>query len=757
MTVLAPRATVYGQQAGSLKVKTITCEGVAERNLGYVRDVLGIRPDDTVTRADIDAGIKRILRTGRFLTASYDLRDSEGGVNLVLIVVERALVNAVLFEGNVQFSSNRLAKSVGVAAGDNIDWFAIRGGQEAVRSVYREAGFTEVVVTFDRKRLEESGVLVYRIEEGVRVRIRKILFEGNSVFDDGELLLQIVSRPAFGILIPGSFDEDRVQADASSLQAYYRDSGYLDARVSFQRAFSDDGEDLTLTFLIAEGTQYFTESITINGNEVIDDAEILEFISSKVDEPIRRPFIDNDVKAIRSKYWEMGYIYVSVKSERVFSDKRDLAQIIFEISEGEQFRVGRVSVRGNARTRDKVVRRALNLYPPDDLFDLNEAKESEKRLQRTQIFESASVYPIGDTPGRRDVVMDVRETQRHGDFIFGLGVTSNSGVVGTVNVEFKNFDITDTPRTWSEFWRLKSFYGGGQRLRVNLQPGTEVNRFRIDFTEPFLMDKPIRFDWSGYLFDRGRDGYDEERIGTTFSFGRRFEKGFLFGWNGEISFKMESAKVDDPELFAAKEIRDDEGSNYLSSVKTTLVRDRTDNFFLPTEGDRLRLSYEQFGVLGGEFDFAKLYMAYTWYQTLRRDKLDRKSVLRLNAEGGVIAGNAPVFERYYAGGTGSMRGFRFRGIGEVEGIDENNIGGDYIVLLGAEYSFPLFAENIRGHVFMDTGTVGSGQYRASIGMGVRIIVDVFGPLPLEFNLAAPVSSDSDDEEQVFSFLIGTLF
>jgi len=116
-----------------------------------------------------------------------------------------------------------------------------------------------------------------------------------------------------------------------------------------------------------------------------------------------------------------------------------------------------------------------------------------------------------------------------------------------------------------------------------------------------------------------------------------------------------------------------------------------------------------------------------------------------------------VIETFYAGGTGSLRGFEFRGVGEHDGIDENNIGGDFLVLLGAEYTFPLIGDNVRGHVFLDTGTVGSGSYRAAVGAGIRLTINVLGPVPLEFNLAMPVSSDDDDDEQVFSFLIGTLF
>ena len=169
------------------------------------------------------------------------------------------------------------------------------------------------------------------------------------------------------------------------------------------------------------------------------------------------------------------------------------------------------------------------------------------------------------------------------------------------------------------------------------------------------------------------------------------------------------------------------------------------------------MSYEQFGLFGGDHDFGRLTVRYRWFKTLRTDALDRKSVLRLLAHGGAIVGDAPVFERFYAGGTGTIRGFEYRGVGPREGLDDNNIGGDYLILLGAEYSYPLFGDMVRGHVFMDTGTAGGDAYRVSIGTGIRLTLNILGPVPLEFNLAAPIMSDGDDETQVFSFVIGGLF
>ena len=750
-------AVVSAQEQAARNIVSVEFTGLHRTTAAFAQDIVRLRPGDRAEKAALDEAVARLLRTGRFQTASYELVEQPAGVRVVFEVHERTIVASIDFEGNSKFRDGQLKDSVSQKTGEVVDWFAVRDGRESIIAKYHEAGYGDVTVTYDQDRVERTGELVYTIQEGSRVRIRKIFFEGNANIPDGELKKELETKTAFWFFRTGAFDADQVDGDVARVQNHYRDQGFLDAKATYRKDVSPGGEDLTVVFTIEEGTRYAIEEIQFHGNAALTTEELAGLLTSRVGETVKRPQVDEDVKAVQERYGSLGYIDARVRAVRVFSDKPGLVRITIEITEGEQFRVGRVAVRGNARTKDKVVRRALNLYPPDDLFNLTEAKEAEKRLTDTRIFSSARVLPVGDAPGVRDAVIDVVEAEKAGDFLFGVGVTSNSGLVGSIVLDLQNFDLFDRPRSWAEFFKLRSFFGGGQRLRIELQPGTDVSRFRIDFTEPYLFDKPLRFDASIYLFERGRDGYQEGRIGHSTSLGKRFERGRLQGWTGEIAFRSEIITVDDVDLFASSEIRDDKGNNLLTGVKASLVRDRTDNRFVPTKGDRLRLSYEQIGLLGGDHNFGKFTTGYNWYKTLAVDRRERKKVLQLRAEGGAIVGDAPVFERFYAGGTGSIRGFEFRGIGERDGLDDNNVGGDYLLLMGAEYSYPLYGDNLRGHVFLDTGTAGAGAYRAAVGTGVRLTINLFGPLPLEFNVAFPLASGDGDDEQVFSFLVGSIF
>lgn len=755
----AARAQTADAPPADEKVAEVRFTGLTTVTSGYANSIVRTSQGASFDQALVDADADRLLASGKFTAATAAVEHTAAGAVVTFQVAERTQIREIRFTGNRKFSDAKLRKEVPLQVGDPVDTFRVREGADAVLLVYRNGGYGEAKVTWDEQLLRSTGELLYTIEEGPRIRIRKIVFAGNENNPESELRKQITSNTYIWIFRDGKFDEETVEADAAAVQNYIRDQGYLDARVGYELDFSADRTDLTVTFTIAEGRRYFVQDIIFTGNTVFTNEELAAGLPLEVDAPIVQAKLDQSMRQITDKYGAIGYIYARVRPSRVFTEEPGYVRVTFEIEEGGQFRVGRIVVRGNDRTQDKVIRRELGLLP-GELFDLPEARASEQRIQDLQLFKSASVAPVGDEASVRDVLVNIDEGRKAGDFLFGFGVTSNSGLVGSIVLDLKNFDLFDTPRSFSEFIKLRSFYGAGQRLRIEAQPGTELTRFRIDFTEPYLFDKPTRFDYSIYFFERGRESYDERRIGTTVSFGRRLKWDPLKDWYGEIAFRLESARVSNLDLFAPRDVRDDEGDALLTSVKTSLVRDRTDSRFLPTRGDRLRVAYEQFGVLGGEV-FGQLSSTYTRHYTLATDELERKSVLSLKGTGSWVVGDAPVYERYYAGGIGSIRGFQFRGVSPRQGLDDDPVGGDFMLLFSSEYSFPLYGKVLRGLLFSDMGTVEENieirNWRVAVGAGVRVQVDFFGPIPLEFDLAVPVLSEMDDDEQVFSFFIGATF
>ncbi|MBK8270542.1 MAG: BamA/TamA family outer membrane protein [Planctomycetes bacterium] len=550
------------------------------------------------------------------------------------------------------------------------------------------------------------------------------------------------------------------ERDAAAIKAFYVARGYLNAQVGYRIDFEKDSEtDLVVTFIISEGIQHYIQSIKFVGNTVFDDARLVSMMRSFVGEVVDADVLKADREKLLQEYGRLGYVYAEVNTSHVFAEDDGFVNLTVTVVEQAQYRFGRIVVRGNRNTKDRVIRRELR-FLPEELYDTTKAKAAEQSLVETRLFNDAKITPVGDQPGVRDALVTLEEADTT-SILFGVGITSNSGLVGSISIEQRNFDIFDTPRSGREFFRGRSFRGAGQTMRLVVEPGTELNRARLEFREPYLFDRDIGMGLALYLFERGRDEFDERRIGFSPSFDKRFREGPLKGWATEASFRFEQIKIGGTDIFTAQDIRDDRGNNWLTSVKGTLVRDTTDSRWLPSRGDRLQLSLEQVGALGGDHFFPKAVATYDKYFTLKTDVFGRKHILQFGTTVGQIFGDAPVFEKFFAGGIGSLRGFAFRGISPRDGIRDDAVGGDFLVLTNAEYSFPLIGKTVRGATFIDMGTVekdfGIQSWRAAAGFGARIYIKYFGPIPLSFDFAVPLAEEDGDDTQFFSFSFGASF
>lgn len=750
----APQPPRPGQPIKRIEIADL--HHVAE---AYVRSVLKVKVGDAYDPKAIEDDVTRLVKTGKFETARAEPWMENGKAIVVFRVLERPVVEGVEFSGNLKFKTKDLVAEVDLSPGRPISEFAIRQAETALERKYKEAGYHYAKVEVDAERLKSERVVAFNISEGPRVKVRRIRFEGNSAFSPTKLRSKIETATYIWIFRTGDYDEDRAERDAAALQNFYKDEGYLDARAGYRAEFAANGTDLTLTFVIDEGVQYSIKTVTFKGNTVISSEELGGKIRLQPGSVLKGETLRNDVKHLTEEYGQLGYIYADARSDWVYSSEEGYVDLTLTIAEREQYRFGRIVVRGNSQTKDKVVRRELRFFP-EDIYNTVAVHEAENRLVETRLFKTATIQPVGDTPGVRDALVRVEEAETT-SILFGVGVTSNSGLVGSVTIENRNFDLFDTPRSLGELFRGRAFKGAGQIFRLQFEPGTELTRGRIDFREPYFLDQDLGFGTGLYLFERKRDEWDERRVGFNFSFDRRFRTGLLKDWAAEAAFRFENIKISDTDWLTAQEIRDVRGDNWLTSVKGTLVRDTTDSRFQPTRGNRFSVSYEQAGAFGGDSSFGKLVADATQHFTLLTDTMDRKHVLSVGATAGQILGDAPVFEKFYGGGIGSVRGFEYRGISPRAGWRSDRVGGDFELLANAEYSFPVVGQTVRGVTFLDMGTVeqdfGINSWRASVGIGARIYIKPFGPIPLAFDLAWPVAKEDEDDTQVFSFSFGTTF
>lgn len=744
-----------------MTIRRVEIDGLKAISEAYIRRLLKTREEQPFSRTQVEDDVRELLRSRKFTAAFASTRVEENQAVVVFTVQEKPALVSVEVQGNKKFTDAQLYE-VTPTAGSVLDRYEINRAREDILQKYKQKGYYYATVELDEGALQAENRAIYKIMEGPRVKVRKLLFEGNRAFSAWRLKQRVETKTYIWIFRTGALDEEQADRDALAVQKLYRDEGYLDARVGYRLDFDPiKRADLNLVFVVEEGVRYRIQEVRFEGNEVFADDRLRSGLRLVPDKFVRDEVLQLDVKSVQDLYGEIGYVGVRVETRFDFVEEPGLVVLRFVISEGPQSRFARVTIHGNRQTKDEVIRRELRFFP-GEYYNTVEARKAETRLRETGLFKSESIQilPLEDIEGSREALVQVEETETT-QFIVGFGVSTDNGVIGTISLDNRNFDIAAWPRTWGEFFRGKAFKGDGQRLNITFEPGTEVTRFRISFTEPYLFDQPIRFDTSFYLFQRGRDGYMEQRLGFLFSLSKRFRGGLLDGWTIEGTPRFELIDISDVDPLAARDIREAKGDHFLTAVKGAIVRDTTDSRVFPTEGYRFSVSWEQAGLLGGDYGFGKPAVSYAWYKTMNTDLLDRKSVLAVRADAAYIVGDAPVFERYYAGGFGSLRGFSFRGISPRSGVKHNRIGGDFIFLTGGEYSFPLYGKMFRGVTFLDMGTVeedlGISSWRAAVGLGLRVQVDFFGPVPIVFDFGFPIAVGDRDDTQIFNFAFGASF
>ncbi len=727
---------------------------------GYIRQqIRNVKLRQPLKVTDLQKDLDSLKLSGKFTDVYATTERQNGNVVVIFHVVEKPNIQSVQFIGAKKLKEKDLVSLLDFKAGDPLDMLKVRAGIETIAQKYRDEGFTEVSVVLDDKQLPD-GVVRYYITEGPRVRVTKICFQGQKTFTERQLAAQIQTKTYIWILRPGTYAENQAQEDIASLRGYYRKEGFLDAQVGRKIEFSPDRQKMTVTFVINEGPRYTISKITVEGNKHFPTEQILGAMQLRPGSILNLDQLEADRKKIISLYNGDGYVYTAAETIYTYAESPGTVNLRIKVYEGDPYKIGRIVIRGNKKTQDRVIRRTLDFYPTQ-IFDLNKMQERERRLKETRLFKDASIKPIpGCAPDERDALIQVEESDTT-RVMAGVGVTSNSGVVGTFSIENWNFNIWDKPRTLGELFRGQAFKGAGQTLKLTFEPGTEMTTFRIDFTEPYVFDMPIQFGWSAYLFERNRDGYDEGRVGTIFSLGKRFKDIY----SAATAFRFEGVKVDDIDkrffFFAPEDILAVEGSSMLTSLKLSFSRDTTDSVLMPTRGTRLTASWEQAGLFGGDYTFSKIIGDAVYYKTLRTDIYDRKTVWATNANVGYIAGDVPTFERFYGGGIGSIRGFEYRGISPRQWPSHTAVGGNSQILFNNEIGFPLAGKMLRGVAFVDSGSVDDDfqieAWRVTVGFGVRLTLDFFGPIPMAFDFGFPIAKGPEDDPQIFSFSLGATF
>lgn len=762
-------AQLLAQDQDPVMIEEIRLQGLDRLGTAEVLARMKIRAGDPWNPEELDAEYRRLWSSGDFISIDSPVIDqTPGGVIITIRMLERKPVHKVVFEGADNLSEKAAQKAIRTEKDELYDPLLVREDITSLRDLLLEKGHP-----FGRvgSRVEESpdGMLViFEIEEGPEVLVRTIDFKGAGSIPTSEIfpVMQLRTRSPFGLLEGGKFDSRMIDEDLGKIREYYVYKGFFDAEVTLDRLeFNDDLEALRLVIAIAEGPRYRIGSIEFEfvGNNVFTESKLRESLLIEAGEPWDGEKVSTASERIQHLYSEQAYIDAAVTPTVIYPLEGEDVILRFQVTEGLRVFTNEIEFRGNAGTKDAVIRRQLEIYPGEELYP-DRIQDSLSNLHRLQYFQQIRPYfDVSEDPERRPVVFEMLEGTT-GRALFGVGYSSGRGVVGNLSYEKRNFDITDFPDSLTDL--PGSFSGGGQRLVLEAQPGTEYSRYRVLFHEPYLMGSQNSLRLSTYRSVLLRHDYIEDRKSTGISVGRLFNREERI--RGEIGFRNDEISIEEISSLAPSVVVESEGVWKLRAIDLDFDWDQ--RVYRPligaVDGWYLEGGYSHTGgPLGGELNLNKLNVGTGFFKTFHQDGEDLRHILAFKTSLAWVEpfGDSeivPVFERYYLGGPRSLRGFDYRGAGPREA--DREIGGTVRHRGSLEYTWPLLENTLRGIVFTDFGNLADDQdsfsfdeYRVGVGGGVVLNVPIFGqPLPISITWTEAVMSQEGDRLQQFSFDLG---
>ena len=749
---------------------TIRYRGPKTVNEDLLRNQMSTKAGSAYRTENLDKDITALYESGLVDDVRFLAEPVGDQVKLIAEITTRPLRGGVGFVGNTRFSDQKLAKETKLKSGGVMSDAEILEARRNLEKYYQGYGYPDVTVTHRIQATDQEGLadLIFVIDEGSKNEIRKIRFEGNTAFTDPELRkeMKVKEKGWFSWLTKsGRFESDSLDEDLDAILDYYRSKGYLRASSpGIRREPVKDGR-VDLVIPINEGEKYTVAGVGFGKMTVFKPEELYPALTLNGNDAYNSKKMRADMTMIRSYYGSRGYADATVTPD-IRDAGPNRVEIIYRINEGSRFRVGKVNIAGNTKTKDKVIRQEIPLKP-GDMFNSVELETTKARLDNLQYFSDVQVTGAPAGSGYRDVNVLVEE-KATGSVGVGLGFSSIDSIVGFLTLEQANFDLFNP---WN-------FTGGGQRFSMNLRLGTERTEASISLVEPWFLDRQLALGTE--LFYREStyfsDYFEQTNAGGAVSLRKplgpkSWIRGELRVENVEIDSEVDSNDTFPRGTRTANNPDATNGSNSLLSqeniggdffraaLAVNYVYDTRDSSIEPRSGHKVDLGLTYAG-LGGDVDTITLSAQGQKYWNLKWD-----SILSLSGELAFVDGvgddDIPVFERMFLGGGRTLRGFEFRDIGPRDvGYTDDVYGGNSLGYVTVEYTVPII-ETIRAAVFTDAGFVNADSWDPSpsdlysdVGIGLRLKLPI-SPMPLALDYAFPVSTPDEraDKGGQFNFYL----
>ena len=737
--------SLYNRIAGIAQIDSVQVAGNRRVESEAVLAVVESKKGESVDYDKLDRDLRAIFAMGYFTDVAIQTQEGPSGAIVTFNVTEKPSIGSITFKGNKKVKTDDLSKETGIKLYTIFSPAEILQSVNRLKDFYRQKGYYNVEIEQKIEDLPGNEVaLIYDIQEGQKFHIREIEFVGNTKLSDRSLkkVMETSEKGIFSWFTKsGLLDEKKLEADLQRIMAFYHNQGYIRAKAGDPKVTYKDEGDLVISIQVVEGERYTVNEVSVEGDLIEGEEELLKKIAIKKEQYFSREVVRKDVLTLRDVYADQGYAYAEVGPIINEDDKNQWVDITYRISPGEKVRFERINIYGNSVTRDKVIRRELDVIEGEYFTGLG-LRRSTDRLHRLGFFEDIEIQT---KKGSRDdlMVLDINVKERPtGSFSIGAGYSGYEGATALLQVSQNNL------------------FGRGQRLAASIRASTKTFLFDIKFTEPWLFGRRISAGIDIYKWDEEFDDYTRNSTGGALRF--RMPTGLdEYTW-ATARYLYDDATIKDVSPLAPLSIQNEVGKNITSSITVGLERDSKDRLWNPSRGSENTIAVEYAGgFLGGDQYFNRYDLSSAWFFPLFWE-----TNFMVRGRWGYIkqrsGGELSDYQKYRLGGMNSVRGYDWRSITLTDPATGEPIGGEKMMVYNVEYRFPLIKEQgVVGILFFDAGNVFGkddnytfSDIPRSTGVGVRWYSPL-GPIRVEYGFV--LNRRPDDPTGNVEFSIGGVF
>lgn len=670
----------------------------------------------------IKEDIRNLYKTGKFEDIIVSLDEKDGKSIVTFEVVEKPKIAKLIIKGNKDVGEGdikakleekketkesgtapeeeKAPEQIAVKENEFFDEFMLKKAIIKVEDMYKERNFNYATVTYtiadSEEKKNEKGKWInvtLDVAEGDKMKVKKIESEGNKVFGIDKIK-GIMKIKEEGWFQSGVFNENQFIEDVKAVLQNYYDEGYVKAKINgmtygeievnkasiIKQDVTIDREkkEIYIKLPVEEGIKYTIKDIAVTGNEVYTLEELTDKMESKKDRAFNKSQFDRDIAALRALYSEKGHIFAQMEDSYVYDDEIGTVSVKVAITEGAVAYINEIKIRGNYVTKDRVIERELTVAAGEP-FDSNKIKKTQERIYNLGFFDNIIIDTEQVDIDRLNLIFEVVE-RKTGTIGLGAGYSSLEGLVGYVQLSQSNL------------------FGEGKAFSADVQFGNQKKSWQLSYKDPWIFDLPVSFGidiWNVYRNKYyNNQGYDLDTYGFNTTFGQRItdeQKAY-------ITYRYQ----EDRYFNITEEMKPyvDEGKRQISSITPMYLYDSRDDVFDPSRGFYTNASIQiGGGLLGGDYNYMKglvdvRYFVPSWWKFVWafHARVGNAWVYDWSYGRGIV----PPTERFYCGGTDTVRGYEERDLGPVG-------GGNFLVVTNLEYKLKLIDKTLTLAAFFDSG------------------------------------------------------